>query len=290
MDTGKLITTLQNLDKAVQPEIEKLATRIANNKLKIDFSQSLPTTAKDIEALSGKKLIRVDVPAKNRSTGMSYLAETELDETLTKFLDGKGGAKDVPPSMQMVLDISEASVELVNKYLKTTLKKDLVFENPSLTLWELPSDFNYESTIFSRFTISIGDEKKFEVVRIFPTFLLSELLKEEKVQTENQGIFTDSFEAGNGGGKVLPLEDLYDLQLEISAELGRTNMTLQKLLDIGKGGIIELNKFAGDPVELFVNDKKFAEGEVVVVDQNFAVRITKLLSDKERLKSISNAS
>jgi len=58
------------------------------------------------------------------------------------------------------------------------------------------------------------------------------------------------------------------------------------MLSLGPGSIVELNKFAGEPVEVYVNNKKFAEGEVVVIDQNFAVRITTLISKQERFASI----
>jgi flagellar motor switch protein FliN len=75
----------------------------------------------------------------------------------------------------------------------------------------------------------------------------------------------------------MPLATLYDLALPISIELGRTSMTVQEVLQLGRGSVIELNRLAGEPVDIFVGDRRFAEGEVVVLGENFGVRITRIL-------------
>lgn len=75
----------------------------------------------------------------------------------------------------------------------------------------------------------------------------------------------------------LPLATLYDLALPISIELGRTTMTVQEVLQLGRGSVIELDRLAGEPVDIFVGDRRFAEGEVVVLGENFGVRITRIL-------------
>ena len=79
---------------------------------------------------------------------------------------------------------------------------------------------------------------------------------------------------------------LMDLDLPISVELGRIRMMVKDILELGPGALIELNKFSGEPVDIYVNDKKFAEGEVVVVEQNFGVRITALVGPDERLMNL----
>ncbi|MBM3329502.1 MAG: flagellar motor switch protein FliN [Calditrichaeota bacterium] len=82
------------------------------------------------------------------------------------------------------------------------------------------------------------------------------------------------------------ISTLLDISLPISIELGRTRMLIRDVLDLGPGSVIELDKMTGEPVDLFVNDKKFARGEVVVVEENFGVRITELLRVDERLKAL----
>lgn len=82
------------------------------------------------------------------------------------------------------------------------------------------------------------------------------------------------------------IDSLLDISLPITIELGRTKMLIREVLDLGPGSVIELDKMSGEPVDLFVNDKKFARGEVVVIEENFGVRITELLKVDERLKAL----
>jgi flagellar motor switch protein FliN/FliY len=83
------------------------------------------------------------------------------------------------------------------------------------------------------------------------------------------------------------LDLLLDVNLPISIELGRTSMTIQEILNLGPGSVVELNKLAGEPVDLLVNNKIVAKGEVVVIDENFGLRVTTLISPEERLKSLA---
>ena len=82
------------------------------------------------------------------------------------------------------------------------------------------------------------------------------------------------------------MDMLMDVELEVLVELGRKSMKIQDVLKLGKGSLIELDKSAGEPLSIFVNNRKLAEGEVVVVDDSFGIRITKLASTKERIKSL----
>jgi len=82
------------------------------------------------------------------------------------------------------------------------------------------------------------------------------------------------------------IDMLLDVTLPISIELGRTSMPIQDILNLGPGSVVELNRLAGEPVDLLVNDKLIAKGEVVVVDENFGVRVTSMVSHEERLKSL----
>jgi len=82
------------------------------------------------------------------------------------------------------------------------------------------------------------------------------------------------------------IEMLMDVTLLVSIELGRTTMSIKDILEMSPGSVIELNKMAGEPVDVLVNNKLIAKGEVVVVDENFGVRVTDLASTAERIKSL----
>ncbi|MDR3578304.1 MAG: flagellar motor switch protein FliN [Anaerolineaceae bacterium] len=74
------------------------------------------------------------------------------------------------------------------------------------------------------------------------------------------------------------MELLMDVSLRVTVELGRTLMQLRQVLDLQQGSVVELERLAGDPVDVFINDRLMARGEVVVVDDKFGVRITELVS------------
>lgn len=82
------------------------------------------------------------------------------------------------------------------------------------------------------------------------------------------------------------LELLYDLQLPVSIELGRTNMLIRDILRLGRGSVIEFDKLVSEPVDVLINGKKVAEGEVVVIDKHFGIRITTLIDPADRIRSI----
>ncbi len=84
------------------------------------------------------------------------------------------------------------------------------------------------------------------------------------------------------------LEFILDIPLELSVELGRTRMLVNDLLQLGQGSIVELNKLAGEPLEIYINRKLIARGEVVVVNEKFGVRLTDIITPMDRVKSLSN--
>ena len=84
------------------------------------------------------------------------------------------------------------------------------------------------------------------------------------------------------------LEFILDIPLELSVELGRTRMLVNDLLQLGQGSIVELNKLAGEPLEIYINCKLIARGGVVVVNEKFGVRLTDIITPMDRVKSLSN--
>ncbi|MFO7912114.1 MAG: flagellar motor switch protein FliN [Desulfotignum sp.] len=84
------------------------------------------------------------------------------------------------------------------------------------------------------------------------------------------------------------LDFILDIPLELSVELGKTRMLVNDLLQLGQGSIIELNKLAGEPLEVYINRKLIARGEVVVVNEKFGVRLTDVITPIDRVKSLAS--
>lgn len=92
-----------------------------------------------------------------------------------------------------------------------------------------------------------------------------------------------------GAPEVTPsqrFELLLDVPMEVSVQLGRTRMTISDLLGLSPGSVIELDKVAGEPLDIVVNDRLIARGEAVVVNDKFGVRITDVVSRAERISRL----
>lgn len=90
----------------------------------------------------------------------------------------------------------------------------------------------------------------------------------------------------SGEGERADLDFILDIPLELSVELGTTKMLVNDLLQLGQGSVIELNKLAGEALEVFINRKLVARGEVVVVNEKFGIRLTDIISPLERVRSL----
>lgn len=82
------------------------------------------------------------------------------------------------------------------------------------------------------------------------------------------------------------LDFLLDIPLEVTVELGRTRMIINKMLQLTQGSVVELDKAAGEPVDIYINNKLLGKGEVIVVNERFGVRITEIISQADRIKNI----
>lgn len=115
--------------------------------------------------------------------------------------------------------------------------------------------------------------------------------KTESEQSERKQAQDPAFETlteadPKKGGNENKIDLLMDLSLGVSVELGKTSMMIKDILDLGRGSIIEFDKLVSEAVDILVNGRKIAEGEVVVVDKHFGIRITSLVDPAERIKGL----
>lgn len=83
------------------------------------------------------------------------------------------------------------------------------------------------------------------------------------------------------------LDFILDIPLEVSVQLGRSKMLIRDLLQLGQGAVVELEKMAGEPLDVYIGDKLIARGEVVVINEKFGIRLTDIVSPIERIKELS---
>lgn len=113
--------------------------------------------------------------------------------------------------------------------------------------------------------------------------------KEQAYNTSSDAAFpdmTDAAKTPRPEDQRHELDFILDIPLDISAELGRTRLLINELLQLGQGSVVELNKLAGEPLEIYVNGKLIARGEAVVINEKFGVRLTDIISPTERVKQL----
>ena len=98
--------------------------------------------------------------------------------------------------------------------------------------------------------------------------------------------FTDEAKSNRSEEMKNDLDFILDIPLDVSAELGRARLLINELLQLGQGSVVELNKLAGEPLEVYVNGKIIARGEAVVINEKFGIRLTDIISPIERVKQL----
>ena len=111
----------------------------------------------------------------------------------------------------------------------------------------------------------------------------------DDVDNVKVGSLADEVKAGDDALnklKVQNLDFILDIPLKVTVELGRTSVQIKDLLQLGQGSVLELDKLAGEPLEILVNGKLVAKGEVVVVNEKFGIRLTDIISPIERIETL----
>jgi len=118
-----------------------------------------------------------------------------------------------------------------------------------------------------------------------------QFMQQQMMPQQSVDISPVKFPPLSGSGipeNIQKIDLLMDVQLTLTVELGRTKQLVKDVLGLGEGSIIELDKLAGEPVDLLVNNKLIAKGEVVVIDENFGVRVTDIVSPSERMTKMGS--
>jgi len=97
------------------------------------------------------------------------------------------------------------------------------------------------------------------------------------------------FSAGGADGTVNDINMVLDIPVQLSVELGRTKVPIKHILQLGQGSVVELDALAGEPMDVLVNGYLIAQGEVVVVNDKFGIRLTDVVTPSERLRRVSKS-
>ena len=125
----------------------------------------------------------------------------------------------------------------------------------------------------------------------------AEALAEQKNETENladdesgsvlSGKSSRPFSSSNTDARINDINMVLDIPVQLSVELGRTKVPIKHILQLGQGSVVELDALAGEPMDVLVNGYLIAQGEVVVVNDKFGIRLTDVVTPSERLRRVS---
>lgn len=249
----------------------------------------------------------------------AWMGDAEIDESLTDdHLKGlKEGANQIFGQLQAALDGEGVSFTVEGLDITKVESPDAALsdlpnemglgvacviksDSDSFKVWNymwtssktegavLNEDSDTDSILFEE-SSEEGPVKDAETI-LDDSFLEDDTAFDEVSEDELVSVHPAEFESfddnNNNNGRIRNIDMLLDVGLEVVVVLGEKRMLIRDILKLGKGSIVELEKAVGEPLEILINRKKLAEGEVVVVDDHFGIRITQLVEPKEKIKSL----
>ncbi|MCK4359743.1 MAG: flagellar motor switch protein FliN [Candidatus Cloacimonetes bacterium] len=276
---------IDQINIAITKSISNLLQKVTKKEFTITSSHSKSFTTADLNQLLADNFILI-------SSKISGDIECENDfvmsPTTTAFLSDlmMMGDGNVSYDSKVHLD---AIQELFNQVLGGVITEVKSEKGISISNGELSAqEVSLNSDIWTKqsrsiYTINIKNPSNNAVKSLL--HLVSTNMQEAKKEEEETHLpETEKPSPKKQAEKDLGI--LLDISLPIIIELGRTEMLMGDILELGPSSVIELDKLSGEYVDIYVNNKKFAKGEVVVVDENFGVRIMELLGASEGLKQV----
>ena len=318
-DSGPDYNALTSVFEMFNEQAQSVISNVLNLEIKFSISKCEGTNQETIKEAVKPPVLSITLPFEGGVKGAMYAIITTKDVAVLSdtMMMGDGSA-------EYTEDHKDAISELFNQVTGAFAASLSGYYEDSISTGTIEAkeyDFSDSSVPFENsdmvlMTIKITDKDESAMSFIVPQELSTQLmkgLKETRGDAEGGSVglsesevddltqlSTDISEIGEaeGGFKETPLAEttaqapkeninmLLDVEMNVSIELGKTDMSIKRILELSAGSIIELDRMAGEPVDLMVNNKVVAKGEVVVVDENFGIRIVSLVSPEERIRSL----
>ncbi|MCX7726462.1 MAG: flagellar motor switch protein FliN [Chitinispirillaceae bacterium] len=291
-EAGKVISTLTNKNISFTKEFidhasaDKIKEKIPSNILAIKISFK-PLNEGIAYLLIEKKNVAMLADLMVMGDGTVEYTEDHKDAIIELFSQVTGAFTNaISPKLTEKVSVEEIVAEefdidappLVLENYLFILAKEKIEERSDSFIAILVSK-GFAEDISSKFKLDIAKDKGIEEE--------GEVGKDSFDESGEYGALISDSESGQFFPQKEPnIEMLLDIELDVSIELGKTVMSIKRILELSPGSIIELDRMAGEPVDLLVNNKVVAKGEVVVVDENFGIRIVSLVSPEERIRSL----
>jgi flagellar motor switch protein FliN len=258
--------------------------------------------------------------------GIQFLSINKKDvETITQLVDAKSEAGDMEKQFEVIQEMVQQMFAAASRSMATVLDVEIAHSLSGMDIIDNQQDFpvgkftKEEWFVEADVDIQIGSGTKIGFQLYLPIRLtqhivniLTDSTNEEdpeetqsmEFQSNNQGNSLNNANSTNSEPNIQSvqfssfdetvsaqaepnnLNMLLDIPLQVTVELGRTKRMVKEILGVSQGSIIELDKLAGEPVDILINNKLIAVGEVVVIDENFGVRVTDIISTADRISKL----
>jgi len=290
---------------------------VIGREVKVTLVETSQKTLKDLLSSFDETIVAVQIEFSDGLKGeFLILFPQSLGARIADMMMGGSGEPEnfeldevrlsaITETMNQMMGSSTTSLseQTKKKVSISKLKVDLVKKDEEPVL-----NFNLAQVLaYVAYEIDLENSHKSKILLIAPALFFKDIYKiihpaqepekekeqkreEEKVKV--QPVQFQEFDQSQRAAVSTPsefsdkLELLLDVPLKVVVELGRAKMTLKQVLEMNIGSLIELDKLTGEPVDILVNGRLIAKGEVVVVDENFGVRITEIVTPKQRIYSI----
>ena len=294
----ELVSKFSNLQSNIWQNVSLAVSEGAG--MAINFNDAI-TLASEISDLYGEmsspKLIIQFAFANNPDSNQVVLISQDTLVDFYNTVTGKSVDAVDENTLAEIRDAVEAIVQGLCLAAGNIRNEAMVASGLSvrLQIFSLPNNMQSSGSVIRTNVRISGEDLSGSLI-----WLLDEETANIFANTDNTSSGTNDYASNASGatasgssGALAGLEDsgldlLYDIPLEVSVELGRVRMVVKDVIELGSGSIVEIDKAAGEPVDVLVNGRLVAHGEVVVIEDNFGVRITEILSPAERMARLND--
>lgn len=319
-------TGLKESDKDVIGEVGNITMSTAATTLSSLINRRVSITTPRVHYMSFKEIIQgCEIPKvvmriefNEGLLGNNLLMVNMKDSAIIADLmmggDGTKGSEELTEfELSAVSEAMNQMIGSASTSMAQMLGKSIDILPPEVSVWNNKETIDYKKYITEdyickiSFRLSVEGLIESEIMQIYTLDTVKEIVgimmgdaiktspviepeviemprKQQEMQVQKPVFAT--LEDTSGANQKRNLDLIMDVPLEFSVVLGKTKKTIQDILALGAGSVVELNKLADEPLEIYVNGKLIAHGEVVVINENFGIRMTQILSKELRVKGL----
>lgn len=292
-----LVSKFSNLQSNIWQNVSLAVSEAAGMNINFSDAMTLATEISDLYSeMTSPKLIIQFAFANNPESNQVVLISQDTLVDIYNAVTGKSADSVDENTLAEIRDSVEAIVQGLCLAAGNIRNEAMVASGLSvrLQIFSLPNNMQSAGSIIRTNVRISSDDLSGSLIWLTDEETTNLFANSDNTTTGSSDLANSSSGATASGssGSLSGLEDsgldlLYDIPLEVSVELGRVRMVVKDVIELGSGSIVEIDKAAGEPVDVLVNGRLVAHGEVVVIEDNFGVRITEILSPADRLARLN---